>query len=626
MSFNKISYNFENAVEAYDFLKSSKEVEHIFVDNSIKDFSITKDNLIAQKNIVLPENVRKELVKLLALNYSCDCKVGEITNAATAVCTARPEEFFNEDGTLNKDLFCKAFKTADRRNGTVSAYKTIFAKDENVFTYVLHYDNRYKVIAHYVSNKEIDEFAKRISKLDLNKITPDDIKRIQADLWFLFRAWQESSIDVVKDKDKAFKKAFGHIIGFIPVRTSMKFKDILTNEFQIKAAKYNEEEIPQFSIDFGDYDNETDKYGNKYVETTLSDFQDSIRNTLQDEIDKIVDKYIDTNMSVYKKYTKYAHKYPELALTIANILKVVRDYGNISKEDRNAGKKLTTRDYAIMRAVIFNDADSLEIDYDEVVKIGIGVAGLDIYVDHSGSIVIKKFEEKKCADRIDVVEKIFGNMMLLEDAEIFGVSEDKIEDHMIKMEIEPHHIFKDVEPGIYDMIDGDVYDDDELIFDTLEDYTGSVEVLDNGEVIYYYDPVDEVSNIPKIDFILTNQTLTSDGKIETENRGMLFENKLRNTSGKINVHVNAETDDEGKEYGIGNINGIEYFMCDSVVKPGEYNFNKFYGIGGVREVESKDEDGNDIIKTINRNNMFLLLEYDEEEMREYIQSVTMFMD
>ena len=204
--FKTISLEVKSAQEGYDLLKSVKGTKAGFIENGIKTFSITKEDLVEQKNIVLPMNVRLQLVKLLALGYNSNSKVGEVTNDLTAVCTARPEEFFDEDGTLNKDLFCKAFKTADRYNGTVNQYKSIFVEDENVFDFVLHYDNRYKVVAHYVSNEEINEFAKRISKLDLNKITVEDIIRIQSDLWYLFRAWQESSIDVVKDKSKHLKK------------------------------------------------------------------------------------------------------------------------------------------------------------------------------------------------------------------------------------------------------------------------------------------------------------------------------------------------------------------------------------------------------------------------------------
>ena len=626
--FKTISLEVKSAQEGYDLLKSVKGTKAGFIENGIKNFSITKEDLVEQKGLVLPTNVRAQLVKLLALGYNSNSKVGEVTNDLTAVCTARPEEFFDENGLLDKDLFCKAFKTADRINGTVSQYKSIFVEDENVFSFVLHYDNRYKVVAHYVSNDEINEFARRISKLDLNKITPEDIVRIQGDLWYLFRAWQESSIDVVKDKSKAFKKAFDSIIGKISVRTRMKFRDIITNEFSIKAAKYSDAEIPRFAIDFGVYDDDCNPYGVKYVETKLSDFQDSIRNTLQDKIDDIVDVYLDTNMSVYKKYTKYAHKYPELALTVANVLKLVRDYNNTTKEEKREGKKLNTKDFAILRAVIFNDADSLDIDRDDVVKVAIGTACVDVYVDRGGNIVIKDFNEKKASDNMDYIEKIFGNMMLIEDAEIFGV-EDMVYDHMIKTEIEPFHVFENVEPGIYSMINGDVFSDEgELLFDTMEDYNGDVEVTEEGTVVYYYDPVDEVSELPDIDFILSNQMLDAEGKIDLdgETRGLALDGKLDTIEGKINMTIDAALKDDGLEYGIAVIDNNSYFEVDSTVKPGEYRFNKFYGIGGARIISSIDEDGDEIIKQIKRNNMFLFLEYDEAEMKNYIQKVTMFME
>lgn len=628
--FKTISLEVKSAQEGYDLLKSVKGTKAGFIENGIKNFSITKEDLVEQKDLILPTNVKKQLVKLLALGYNSNSKVGEVTNDLTAICTARPEEFYNEDGTLNKDLFCKAFKTADRINGTVGEYKSIFAEDENVFSFVLHYDNRYKVVAHYVSNEEINEFAKRISKLDLNKITPEDIVRIQGDLWYLFRAWQESSIDVVKDKSKAFKKAFDSIIGKINVRTRMKFKDILTNEFAIRAAKYSEDadETPRFAIDFGVFDDDCNKYGVKYVETTLSDFQDSIRNTLQDKIDEIVDIYLDTNMSVYKKYTKYAHKYPELALTIANILKLTRDYGNTTKEEKAQGKKLNTKDYAILRAVVFNDADELEIDRDDVVKVGIAAACVDVYVDRKGNIVVKDFDLKRAAMNMDHVERIFGNMMLVEDAEIFG-AEDMVYDHMIKTEIEPFHVFEDVEPDIYTMIDGDVYDEeDNLLFDTLENYTGDVEVTEDGKVIYYYDPVDEVSELPAIDFILSNQMLDAEGKLDLdrETRGLMLDEKLDRIEGKINMTIDAAQKEDGLDYGVAVIDNNSYFEVDSTVKPGEYNFNKYYGVGGPKIRIKIDEDGEEIVDPLKRNNMFLFLEYDEEEMRDYIQKVTMFME
>ena len=110
--FKTISLEVKSAQEGYDLLKSVKGTKAGFIENGIKNFSITKEDLVEQKGLVLPTNVRTQLVKLLALGYNSNSKVGEITNDLTAVCTARPEEFFDENGLLDKDLFCKAFKTA----------------------------------------------------------------------------------------------------------------------------------------------------------------------------------------------------------------------------------------------------------------------------------------------------------------------------------------------------------------------------------------------------------------------------------------------------------------------------------------------------------------------------------
>ena len=200
---------------------------------------------------------------------------------------------------------------------------------------------------------------------------------------------------------------------------------------------------------------------------------------------------------------------------------------------------------------------------------------------------------------------------------------------MIKTEVEPFHIFEDVEPGIYTMYDGDVFDDeDNLLFDTLEDYTGDVEVTEDGKVIYYYDPVDEVSELPAIDFILSNQMLDTEGKLDLdgETRGLMLDEKLDQMEGKINMTIDAAQKEDGLDYGVAVIDNNSYFEVDSTVKPGEYSFNKYYGVGGPKMVSSIDEDGDETIKQIKRNNMFLFLEYNEEEMRDYIQKVTMFME
>ena len=53
-------------------------------------------------------------------------------------------------------------------------------------------------------------------EIDPDKITYEDIVKIQADLYHLFRAFQESSIDVTKDKDKDYVTKYDEIVGYVP--------------------------------------------------------------------------------------------------------------------------------------------------------------------------------------------------------------------------------------------------------------------------------------------------------------------------------------------------------------------------------------------------------------------------
>ena len=68
--FSTINMEVKNLQEGYDLLRSVKNTKAGFIDNAIKNFTITKEDLVEQKNIVLPTNVRAQLVKLLALGYN----------------------------------------------------------------------------------------------------------------------------------------------------------------------------------------------------------------------------------------------------------------------------------------------------------------------------------------------------------------------------------------------------------------------------------------------------------------------------------------------------------------------------------------------------------------------------
>lgn len=598
---NKIALE---GINSSNVLVSGRET---FVNSSLENGTITRDVFMKMSELVLPKPVLENPLKLLVLNYNCDSKVGSWTNLAMNICTALPKEFINESGIGANKKFKKAFLSAND-NGKKEHYERIFKDDINVHTFTLFVDGRYIVEAYYVSNKEVNEFANRIASLDLTTLTVEDIKNIQADLWFLFRAWQESSIDMTKDKAKQFEKAMDEILGAIKVRTGVKFQDIKTNEYSIKAAKYSKEEIPEAEINFSEYDDEDD---NEFLETSLSEMQHEVRVTALDKLQEVTNAFVDSSISVYEPYVRYAMDYPELAMTIMDLYRIIKDYNNTSKEDKDNGKKLRSRDYALLRAIAYKDAAELDIDFEYVAAVGLGVAGSGgVYINDNNEIVIKEFSPERMSKQLYCAEKLFGNIMVLEKGILYG-SNMIYDEQYIKAEIEPRHIFTDVNDGIYEMISGDAYDNSELVFDTNSDYTGLV-LVEGDKVFFLYDPITEVDNAPSIQGVFTDILIEEEGTkkccLGVELDKILTGNKDK----KI---------DPAKEYTLTGdvilINGVEYASVDGgySLDEGESRtreISNWYGIGGSNWSEERE---------LKRNNKFLLLTYNKDEVNKYLDSI-----
>lgn len=599
----------ENKVKNFDWKKASIAVIEEANRQRLKEAIISREEFLRMPEVILPEDLRKDPTKIFALNYDCNSKVGQVTNIAMAICTANPSDLLDEKN------FKKAFKT-NNGHGTVKSYKSIFKDKINIISYYLKVDSEYKLKAYYVSNKEINEFAKRVGKLKISSLTVEDIKTIQADLWFLFRAWQESSIDVTKDKSKQYVLDLLDVLGKIEVRTTMKFEDMSTNMWEIKKAKRENEENPGFVIDFGIYDEDEG-----FVETKLSVLQDKLRDHLEPIMNVISETYFDATCSMYKEYILYAKRYPMMALVVSEIGRLVRDYNNVSSEEKEAGYKLTTREYAILRAVIYSQAADLNIDPELVVKIGLGALGSEgIYVTRAGNIVVKDFDEKEMSKNMYVAEKLFGNILIAEEAELFNATEN-VENGMILTPIEPFHIFEDVEEGIYDIEDGNVFNEDgDIIFDTLTDYTGEVEVI-GDKVYFYYDPLCEVDLMPNMTFVMSYDMLDKDGKKDVnDDRGERLQAILDTIDGDFDIEI--EEGEDGVSYC--SICGSNDLFVSRINSPGTWHVSSYLGVPGIRVVPASDEDGTP--EYYKRSNKYLFIDYDEKEMAEYINSVTMFME
>lgn len=600
--FNKATVNTKGNKELLNIGKN------IFVTSTLEKGTITQENFLSLGKVELPGSIKENPLKVLALNYNCDSKVGQWTNMAMNICTAQPKEFTKESGVGANKKFKKAFKCCTDM-GKLEGYKTIFKDDLNKHEFNLLVNNDFKIKAYYVSNYEINEFKTRIASLDLDKLTIEDIKAIQSDLWFLFRAWQESSIDMTKDKAKQFDIAMDEVLGSIRVRTGVGFADILTNEYKIKTAKYGKDkEIPSIRIDFAEYD---DDENNEFLETSLSEMQHEIRMVAEEEVQLFADAYVNNaNVSVLEEYVRYAKDYPELALTIMDAYRVIKDYNNTSKEDKENGKKLIAKDYALIRAIIYNDAREMDIAIEDVVAVGLGVvASGGVYVpDDNKSIIIQEYNAKAAADKLYCAEKLFGNIIVLEKGIIYG-SDMIVDDLYIKQEIEPKHIFEDVSNGRYIMLNGEAFDsNDNILFDTNTNLNGEVLVDDSG-VFYLYDPLTEVDNVPQINALFVSN-MTEDEEVDKTQYGEFLEKSLTES----NTYTIA--------YDSIIINDVEVaFVDESYAVPEDTEetrtISSWYGIGGVNWINEG--------KYYNRNHTFLLLTYETEEVEAYLNNITKYV-
>ena len=162
----------------------------------------------------------KDKTSFMSMAYSeTPGQVGKITNVMSTICSITRESWENEDGTINKDLFYNAFACADKKNpGHKDHWDTIFKEGTPSVTKgvsLSHYvEMAYDI--YYISNIEIAAFKNQMMEIDPDKITYEDIVKIQADLYHLFRAFQESSIDVTKDKDKDYITKYDEIVGYVP--------------------------------------------------------------------------------------------------------------------------------------------------------------------------------------------------------------------------------------------------------------------------------------------------------------------------------------------------------------------------------------------------------------------------
>jgi hypothetical protein len=231
-----------------------------------------------------------------------------------------------------------------------------------------------------VTNEEMAMLKDRIAAMSKDKMTVEDAKLVQADLPPFVRAWQESSIDVSKDKDKVFNIRMDQVLGKTETLSQLtkKYKDSISFGFDaVKKAKHAGKIVPDF------------KYTNDAVEkdAPVVDLMGCVNIALQETtVEKLngalKSLYAVSNNDLYAPFINDAQISKELAYYIKSIYNICYD----SIDDEYG---LTKERFEVLRNVIYTAALNYGVDREDVIKVAIATAMTKVYKDKEGNIITK---------------------------------------------------------------------------------------------------------------------------------------------------------------------------------------------------------------------------------------------
>ena len=448
----------------------SQEVLETVYDGTIglRELINIKDKCIDMTKCQRPIQVMQKI-------YSAGSKVGSTTT--------KGQNAYMVDITTEEGL--KAFKNAlvmlkDRDSHV--PYESVWKEGYNMFTFQFEDGNYY--IYYVVTNEEIAMLRDRIVAMSKAKMTYEDAALLQADLPPFVRAFQESSIDVSKDKDKVFTLDgktvdLGAFLNTIKVYSHLTktFKDSISFGFDaVKRAKHAGKIVPNFV-----YTNDA-----RDKENPVMDLMGHVTKTLEDTATaklngSVKELYAVSNNNLYLPFLDCAEISRDLAYFIKSIYRVC--YAARSEE-----LKISKEEYATMRNIIYSKAISLGVDKEDVVKVAIAAAMTSItkqITDDNEEIIVTK------------------------DANV-----DKFNDYPVKTIFPDEFVATVGDTVIYDTIevdedtfirlDRDIEDNEEITFVNGVSEDGAIELFDRcftGTVVEYEGNFVHFKDIYAFDFV-----------------------------------------------------------------------------------------------------------------------------
>lgn len=294
-------------------------------------------------------------IKMIQLIYSAGSQVGACTVVAGNMYTIKLTEKTSE-------AFKKSLKMLKERENHVP-YKSVWVDGLNRFTF--RFSDGHYYVYYVVTNAEIAQLKKNIESMDYNSVTLEELQALQEDLPPFVRAWQESSIDVSKDKTKVFNYAFSDFFKKVKVKSDYYKKQLDNIVLNFDTIKQLHKAGRTNDIVFG---------------ITIphdSEVYDDMLGELNEEIAKAIEKYFNgdlaelykmSNRTYYKQFSDACLAYPKLAWYIQQVYTLC---AQAYQED----VRMTKEQYELLRDAIYSYAEDMGMtDTTKVVEVAISVA------------------------------------------------------------------------------------------------------------------------------------------------------------------------------------------------------------------------------------------------------------
>ena len=389
-------------------------------------------------------------IKTMQLIYQAGSEVGKVT--------IQGQNMYMIDVTEESGF--EAFKEGLKplkSNKAHTPYKTVWTEGYNMFKQFNFTTGQYYVY-YVVTNEEMRMLRDRIAGMSKEKMTVEDAQAVQADLPPFVRAWQESSIDVSKDKDKVFTIPMDQVLGKTTTLSQLtkKYRDAISFGFDnVKKAKHAGKIIPSFA-----YNNESLNDA-EYVVDLMGHVNIALQEATLEKLNgSIKSLYAKSDNSLYAPFINDVQISKDLAYFIKAIYRIC--YASKTEE-----RKITKEEFAMYRDVIYTAALEYGVDREDVVKVAIATAMTNIYKDKEGNIITKDANVDKF--------KQYPVTSIFPDEFVAVITDEPVYD-----------TFKPEET--ISNITRDIADNEEIVFVNGVSEDGCIELFDtefNGSLIEY---------------------------------------------------------------------------------------------------------------------------------------------